>query len=48
MEGEDKVKQLTLRLPEHLHREFKAATARQGRTMADVATELIRYYLKKA
>ncbi len=47
MEGKTKVKQLTLRMPENLHREFKVTAAREGRTMGDVATELIRDYLEK-
>lgn len=47
MEGNTKVKQLTLRLPENLHRELKVTAAREGRTMGDVATELIRDYLEK-
>ena len=47
LEGNTKVKQLTLRLPENLHRELKVTAAREGRTMGDVATELIRDYLEK-
>ena len=45
MENE-KRKQLTLRLPESIHREFKVSTAREGRSMGDVAMELIKDYLK--
>lgn len=47
MEDKDKIKQLTLRLPEVLHREFKATAAKQGRTMGEVATELIKEYIEK-
>lgn len=47
LEEKDKIKQLTLRLPEVLHREFKATAAKQGRTMGEVATELIKEYIEK-
>lgn len=47
MDDKNKVKQLTLRLPELLHREFKATAAREGRTMGEVATELIKEYTGK-
>ena len=43
-----KIKQLTLRLPEHLHREFKLTAVKEGRTMGEVTIELIRKYLKRA
>lgn len=43
-----KLKQLTLRMPEHLHKEFKVTAVRKGRTMGEVTIELIREYLKKA
>jgi predicted HicB family RNase H-like nuclease len=42
-----KLKQLTLRMPEHLHREFKVTAVKEGRTMGDVTIELIRQYLEK-
>jgi predicted HicB family RNase H-like nuclease len=42
-----KLKQLTLRMPETLHREFKLTAVKQGRTMGDVTIELIRQYLEK-
>jgi predicted HicB family RNase H-like nuclease len=47
LEDKDRIKQLTLRLPEILHREFKATAAKEGRTMGDVATELIKEYIEK-
>lgn len=47
MEDKDRIKQLTLRLPEILHREFKVTAAKEGRTMGDVATELIKEYIEK-
>ncbi len=47
MTEKDKLKQLTLRLPEELHKEFKLNTVKEGRTMGEVALELIREYLKK-
>ncbi len=43
----EKNKQLTLRLPESIHREFKVSVAKEGRTMGEVALELIQAYLKK-
>lgn len=46
MDEKEKIKQLTLRLPEGIHREFKASTAREGRSMGEVAMELIKDYLK--
>ena len=41
------LKQLTLRIPKNLHREFKVDSAKQGRSMGEVAIELIKKYLKK-
>lgn len=46
MNQDKNIKQLTLRLPESVHREFKASTAREGRTMGEVAMKLIIDYLK--
>ena len=43
----DEIKQLTLRIPKHLHREFKVSAAKQGRTMGEVTIELIKEYLRK-
>lgn len=43
-----KVKQLTLRMPEYLHKEFKLNAVKEGRTMGEVTIELIRQYLKKS
>ncbi len=43
----DKIKQLTLRLPEDIHREFKSITAKKGRSMGEVALKLIKEYLQK-
>jgi len=48
MSEKDKVKQLTLRMPEHLHREFKLTAVKKGRSMGDVTIELIRKYVEKA
>jgi predicted HicB family RNase H-like nuclease len=45
MEKNDKRKQLTLRMPEDLHREFKVDTAKKGQSTGEVAVELIRKYL---
>ena len=42
-----KLKQLTLRMPKNLHRNFKANTAKHGRSMGEVTIELIKKYLKK-
>lgn len=47
MQDKDRIKQLTLRLPELLHREFKATAAKEGRTMGEVAAELIKEYIEK-
>ncbi len=46
MNQNESIKQLTLRLPENVHREFKASTAREGRSMGEVAMKLIMEYLK--
>lgn len=48
MDKNERQKQLTLRLPEHLHREFKVNTAKKGQSMGEVAVELIRKYLDGA
>lgn len=48
MDEKSKSKQLTLRMPECLHKEFKITTVKNGRTMGEVALELIRQYVKKA
>lgn len=42
-----KSKQLTLRMPETLHKELKMAAVKAGRTMGDVTIELIRQYVTK-
>ncbi len=47
MAEKTKAKQLTLRMPEALHRELKMAAVKAGRTMGDVTVELIRQYVKK-
>lgn len=47
MDNSIELKQLTLRMPKSLHRNFKSNTAKQGRTMGEVTIELIRKYLKK-
>ena len=47
MEEKEKVKQLTLRMPEQLHRKLKLAAVKQGRTMGDVTNQLIREYVQK-
>ena len=47
MNDSNKLKQLTLRMPQNLHRNFKANTAKHGQTMGEVAIELIKKYLKK-
>ena len=46
MKDKPSIKQLTLRIPEELHREFKINAVRQGQTMGALAIELIRQYLK--
>ncbi|WDP92078.1 MAG: copy number control protein [Desulfobacter sp.] len=48
MGEKNKTKQLTLRMPEHLHKEFKLTAVKQGRTMGEVTVELIRKYVEKA
>ncbi len=48
MSEKNKMKQLTLRMPEYLHREFKLTAVRKGRTMGEVTIELIRKYVEKA
>lgn len=48
MNEKDRVKQLTLRMPEDLHKEFKLTAVKQGRTMGEVTIELIRRYIRKA
>ncbi len=47
MSENSKVKQLTLRLPEYLHKEFKLTAVKQGRSMGEVTIELIRKYVEK-
>jgi len=48
MSEKDKMKQLTLRMPEYLHRNFKLTAVKKGRTMGEVTIELIRKYVEKA
>lgn len=47
MSDRTKPKQLTLRMPDALHRQFKVNAAKQGRSMGEVAIELIKKYLEK-
>ena len=47
MDEKLKLKQLTLRMPENLHKELKMTAVKEGRTMGNVTIELIRQYLKK-
>ncbi|MCK5099521.1 MAG: hypothetical protein KAR45_15545 [Desulfobacteraceae bacterium] len=47
MNDSSKLKQLTLRMPKNLHRNFKVNTAKHGQSMGEVAIELIKKYLKK-
>jgi len=47
MDKNDERKQLTLRIPKDLHKEFKVNTARKGQSMGEVAVELIREYLQR-
>ncbi len=47
MGEKNKLKQLTLRLPENLHKEFKLCSVKEGRAMGSVAIELIKEYIKK-
>lgn len=46
MKKEKKQKQLTLRLSEDLHRQLKLSVVKDGRTMGEVVTDLIKEYLK--
>ena len=48
MDEKTKIKQLTLRLPEYLHKEFKLTAVREGRTMGELTIELIKKYVKRA
>lgn len=47
MEKDTRLKQLTLRIPESLHREFKVYTAKNGQSMGEVAMKLIAEYVEK-
>lgn len=47
LDQKDKTKQLTLRMPENLHRAFKLAAVKQGRSMGAVTIELIEKFVKK-
>ena len=47
MNDNTKLKQLTLRITENLHREFKINAAKQGQPMGAIAIELIKKYLKR-
>ena len=47
MKKDIRLKQLTLRIPESLHRDFKVKTAKNGQSMGEVAIELIIKYLEK-
>ena len=47
MEKNTKLKQLTKRIPESLHREFKVNTAKKGQSMGEVTIELTVKYLEK-
>ncbi len=47
MNESNRCKQLTLRIPESLHREFKVSTAKNGQSMGEVAIRLIKKYLEK-
>jgi predicted DNA-binding protein len=42
-----KDKQLTLRMPEDIHKEFKVIAAKKGRAMGELLLELIREYIRK-
>lgn len=44
----NKTKQLTLRIPDHLHKAFKLTAVKQGRSMGAVTIELIEKYVKKS
>ncbi len=48
MVEKDKNKQLTLRIPDHLHKAFKLTAVKQGRSMGAVTIELIEKYVKKS
>ena len=43
---EEKTKQLTIRIPEKLHRALKVKTAREGARMGGVIEKLIETYVK--
>jgi len=43
----EKTKQLTLRIPEDLHRKLKIAAAEEGRSMGEIAEDLFREYVRK-
>jgi predicted HicB family RNase H-like nuclease len=47
MNDNTKLKQLTLRISENLHKEFKVNAAKQGQSMGEIAIELIKKYLGK-
>ncbi|MGG2201877.1 hypothetical protein [Paenibacillus validus] len=44
---EEKQKKLTIVLPEHLASALKAAAAKEGRFMQDIAAEVFEAYLRK-
>lgn len=48
MDKKNKTKQLTLRMPETLHKEFKITAAKEARTMGELTIEMIRQYVRKA
>ncbi len=48
MVEKNKTKQLTLRIPDHLHKAFKLTAVKQGRSMGAVTIELIEKYVKKS
>ncbi len=41
-----KMKQLTIRIPEDLHTQFKIKCVKEGRAMGEVYLELIRKYVE--
>ena len=45
MESKEKVKQLTIRIPEDVHRALKVKVAVESRNMAEVIEGLVRQYL---
>ena len=47
MKKDRRLKQLTLRIPESLHRDFKVHTAKNGQSMGEVAIRLIAEYVEK-